>query len=75
MRRTIALILVITSALSGLVAGAYNDVSLTFGHQSGLQNLEGLNVTYGLNVGRMLAHTWLLAGLRPRAVAELCRDG
>lgn len=68
MRRTIALALVITSALSGLGAGAYNDVSLTFGHQSGLQNLEGLNVTYGLNVGltkRLETSLWGESSLTP----------
>ena len=42
---------VLTTLLFSALAGPYNDVSLTVGHQAGLRNLQGLNVTYGVNVG------------------------
>ena len=51
MKKALITMTVLTTLLFSALAGPYNDVSLTVGHQAGLRNLQGLNITYGVNVG------------------------
>ena len=52
MKKTAATFAILLICLSSLLAGPHNDVSLFFGHQGGgLENREGLNWSYGINLG------------------------
>ena len=68
MKKVLITMTVLTTLLFSALAGPYNDVSLTVGHQAGLRNLQGLNVTYGVNVGltkRLEGSIWAESMLTP----------
>lgn len=68
MKKTAAFVLILAAAFS-LYAGSYNDLSFTFGHQSGgIKNADGLNMMYGFNLGlsgRMEMGLWTESMLTP----------
>lgn len=68
MKKALITMTVLTTLLFSALAGPYNDVSLTVGHQAGLRNLQGLNITYGVNVGltkRLEGSIWAESMLTP----------
>lgn len=67
MKKTM-LVLLLSLASLCLWAGPYNDVALSFGHQAGLSNTQGLNLYYGMTVGltsRLETSLWGESTLTP----------